>query len=262
VREPRRRRRILLVEDNPVNQKLAIRMLEKWGHAVTLAADGQQAAAIFEASGPDGFDLVLMDVQMPVMNGFEATGALRRIERRTGTRVPIVAMTAHAMKGDDDRCLAAGMDGYLSKPIDAAKLFDIIEGVQPSAAPPPPAPPSASSQLWDPDAALDRVGGDDGLLREMAGLLAAELPRLLGDVRAAVVKADGDVLERAAHKLKGAVGVVGAPDVIAAARQLEGLGRTRDLAQAGAVMQALDREVDRLMPALAQFAAGGSAKPR
>jgi len=110
-----------------VNQMLASRLLEKRGHTVTVANDGRAAVA---ALATNAFDVVLMDVQMPEMDGFEATRAIRARERATGGRVPIVAMTAHAMKGDEERCLLAGMDAYLAKPINAVQLFEIIEGLQ------------------------------------------------------------------------------------------------------------------------------------
>jgi CheY-like chemotaxis protein len=126
LREDRRRLRILLVEDNPVNEVLATRVLERRGHAVTVARNGRAALAALERQAPD---LVLMDVQMPEMDGFEATAAIRKGELRTGSHIPIIAMTAHAMAGDRERCLAAGMDGYLAKPIRADDLFSEVEQV-------------------------------------------------------------------------------------------------------------------------------------
>jgi len=116
--------RILLAEDSPVNQKLAVRLLEKHGHSVVVADDGQQAVAAWQA---EAFDLVLMDVQMPEMDGYDATAAIRARERDTGAHIPIVAMTAAAMKGDRERCLQAGMDDYVSKPLQPRKLFEVLE---------------------------------------------------------------------------------------------------------------------------------------
>ena len=113
-REERRPLRILLAEDNAVNQKLASRLLEKHGHNVVTAANGREALERLEN---ESFDLVLMDVQMPEIDGFEATATIRKKEEATGTHLPVIAMTAHAMQGDKERCLAAGMDGYLSKPL-------------------------------------------------------------------------------------------------------------------------------------------------
>jgi CheY-like chemotaxis protein len=117
-------RRILLAEDNPINQVVAMRMVEKRGHRVTVAANGREAVV---AVGREPFDLVLMDVQMPEMDGFEATARIREAEEGTGRHLPIFAMTAHAMKGDAERCRAAGMDGYLPKPIRPADLYALIE---------------------------------------------------------------------------------------------------------------------------------------
>jgi len=119
-----RPRRILLAEDNAVNQRLAVRLLEKWGHTVVVAPDGRQAVHALERGR---FDLVLMDAQMPEMSGFEATAAIREQEKATGGHIWIIAMTAHAMAGDRERCLRAGMDGYVPKPLRAQALFDAIE---------------------------------------------------------------------------------------------------------------------------------------
>lgn len=115
---------MLLAEDNFVNQTLARRLLENQGYSVTVAADGQAALSALEQ---DSFDIVLMDVQMPTMDGFEATAKIRERERASGRHVPIVAMTAHALKGDEEKCLAAGMDAYISKPIRREELYSIIE---------------------------------------------------------------------------------------------------------------------------------------
>jgi two-component system, sensor histidine kinase and response regulator len=126
LRETQNRARILLAEDNAINQTLAIRLLEKRGYAVTVAGDGQ---AVLKALEKDCFDLVLMDIQMPGMDGFEATAAIREKEQRVGGHIPIIAMTAHALKGDQDRCIAAGMDGYVSKPIRTSEFFAAIESL-------------------------------------------------------------------------------------------------------------------------------------
>ena len=120
-----RRRRILLAEDGLVNQKVATALLTRRGHSVVIANNGLEALHHLQEQT---FDLVLMDVQMPEMDGLEATQAIRSLEQQTGGHVPIIAMTAHAMKGDQERCLAAGMDGYLSKPIESDKLYAIVEG--------------------------------------------------------------------------------------------------------------------------------------
>jgi CheY-like chemotaxis protein len=126
----RRRLRVLLAEDNEVNQRLAVRLLEKRGHRVIVVGTGREAVT---AHATEPFDLVLMDVQMPEMDGLEATAAIRAAERNGGTRVPIIAMTAHAMKGDRERCLLAGMDDYVAKPVQAAELFELIDRIVPAA---------------------------------------------------------------------------------------------------------------------------------
>jgi CheY-like chemotaxis protein len=127
LREGRQAGLILLVEDNGVNQLVARRLLEKRGHTVVVANDGREALAILDDAPLPGFGCVLMDVQMPVMGGFEATAAIRARERERGGHLPIIAMTAHAMEGDEARCLVAGMDAYLSKPIQPAQLFEVVE---------------------------------------------------------------------------------------------------------------------------------------
>ena len=117
-------RRILLAEDGQVNQKLAVRLLERRGHCVVVANDGKEA---LQALDREHFDLVLMDVQMPEMDGYEATAAIRQRERTTGRHLRIIAMTAHALKGDREQCLQAGMDDYLAKPVHASELYDAVE---------------------------------------------------------------------------------------------------------------------------------------
>jgi CheY-like chemotaxis protein len=135
LREGRKGPRVLLAEDNAVNRTLAVRLLEKRGCSVELAGNGLEAVAAFERQS---FDLVLMDVQMPEMDGFEATAAIRERERTTGTHTPIVAMTAHVMKGDREQCLAAGMDGYIPKPVRPQELFEVLNSLTPSGAVPVP----------------------------------------------------------------------------------------------------------------------------
>ena len=127
LREARQTGRILLVEDNSVNQLVARRLLEKRGHTVVVANNGREALAILDDAASAGFGCVLMDVQMPEMDGFECTAIIREREQATGVHLPIIAMTAHAMKGDEARCLAAGMDAYLSKPIQPDEFFDVLE---------------------------------------------------------------------------------------------------------------------------------------
>ncbi|TKJ42190.1 hypothetical protein CEE37_00495 [candidate division LCP-89 bacterium B3_LCP] len=127
VRENRKRYNILVAEDNPVNQRLAIRLLEKHGHRVTVANNGREAVEMFKKLTPGGIDVILMDVQMPEMDGYEATISIRNLEKETGAHIPIIALTAHAMKGDRERCLHVGMDSVITKPIKTKVLYEVIE---------------------------------------------------------------------------------------------------------------------------------------
>jgi CheY-like chemotaxis protein/HPt (histidine-containing phosphotransfer) domain-containing protein len=257
--------RLLLAEDSPINQRLAVTVLEKRGHAVTVANNGREALAALgigdpAAGGPDGtrrFDVVLMDVQMPEMDGFEATARIREHERGTGGHIPIIAMTAYAMKGDRERCLAAGMDRYISKPIQAAQLLqalaEVLPGAAPAAAAPAPAAPPVE-MLLDPETALERAGGDEALLAELAELFRAEAPERLAEIRAAITRQDAVALARAAHTLKGAAAVFGAAGAVEAARELEAMGRGGDLAGAAAAADRLADILESLKPALAELA--------
>jgi CheY-like chemotaxis protein len=193
-----------------------------------------------------------MDVQMPEMSGFEATAAIRQREWETGRHVPIIAMTAHAMQGDRERCLEAGMDRYVSKPIRAQELFETIEQLLVStSAPAPPAhmPPQVRT-VFDREAALRRVDGDGDLLRELVALFLADWPRALTALREALAVEDAAALTRTAHALKGAVGSLGALATSDAAQRLEELGQRSAFAQARTALTILEDEITRLIPAL------------
>jgi CheY-like chemotaxis protein len=196
-----------------------------------------------------------MDVQMPEMDGFEATAAIRDREKTTDSHIPIVAMTAHAMKGDRERCLAAGMDAYLSKPLRGDELFRVVEGLMASTATLPaetPAKPAtqAGDGVCDQAAALERVDGDLDLLKELIGLFLEECPRWIAELREAIDAGQANRLRLAAHGLKGAVGNLGAPAVFEAAWQLELIGRHGNLHAAPEAYARLVRELERLRPAL------------
>jgi len=260
LREARRKLRVLVAEDNVVNRELAVRLLEKQGHTVAVARNGQETLEALEKATSRGFDVVLMDVQMPEMDGLEATAAIRKKEKATGRHLPIIAMTAHALKGDRERCLAAGMDDYLAKPIQAKELLAAVEGaVLPAvetreSVPAEPRP----EEILDRVTALGRVDGDAKLLGELARLFLADTARLLSAVRQAVTRGDAKALEYAAHALKSSVGNFAAHAAFEAAARLEMSGRQGDLAEAQEAYAALQQEIERLKPVLEGFAKGGS----
>jgi PAS domain S-box-containing protein len=260
--------RILLAEDNPVNQKVAVGLLEKQGHTVTVAGNGREAlTALYPADSLANedrglpFDVVLMDVQMPEMDGLRATAAIRQRERVGGEHLPIIAMTAYALKGDRERCLEAGMDGYVSKPIRRAELLEALQAVVPARAEPAAPPPAeaAAPKPLDVTAALEELLGDQKLLTELAGLFLAECPRWVAEIHAAVACGDARRLQLAAHSLKGAVTSFVARDASEAALRLEKMGRSGDLSAAAGAVAALVQEVERLRPALTALAEQAAA---
>ncbi len=223
--QPVRSLRILLAEDNLMNQKLATGLLAKFGHAVRIANNGEEAVAAYVA---DRFDVVLMDVQMPLMDGFTATREIREYEKLTGHRTPIVAMTAHAMKGDRERCLDAGMDDYLAKPIRSKLLAAVLEQVSSGsgfAAGPPisaAAPVTEVAEcLVDWDSALEGVDGDRDLLKTVLEVFLEESVRLIQELRTAVSESDFGRVRHAGHSLKGALLGVGAVPTAELAQVLE-----------------------------------------
>jgi signal transduction histidine kinase/DNA-binding response OmpR family regulator len=262
LRERLRHLSILLAEDNPVNQALAVRTLERQGHTVVAVATGVAALGALER---EAFDLVLMDVQMPEMDGLEATAAIRRYEDEVarGQRtppagssyavphrpaIPVIALTAHAMGGDEERCLAAGMDGYLTKPIKPGALIAAVERLLPE----PRVAPAAMSPPIDVDVALQAVDGDTALLTELGSVFLEDCPRRLDDLRQAIAAGDARRAERAAHALKGAASSVGATDAGRLAGELEALGRGVRLPEAAGVLSRLERELERLMTFFAE----------
>jgi len=253
IRETKNRLKILLAEDNPVNQTVALRMLERMGHTVSLAENGEEA---LKAMKRVEFDLALMDVQMPVMDGLEATKAYREWEKTTGKHLPMIAMTAYAMKGDEERCLAAGMDGYLPKPISAQRLYDVIEEMmdQSGKSREKPADNLSKPGVLDKYVILDRVGGDTELLSEIINLFLEDYPPLVAKIKEALQQGDSQLLEKTAHTLKGSVGNFGAESAVQAALNLENMGRTGDTTEAPQQLVNLERELMRLHEALVGFA--------
>ena len=220
--------------------------------------DGQAAT---ERVASETFDVVLMDVQMPVLDGLEATRAIRAAERTSDRHIPIIAMTAHAMKGDRERCLAAGMDHYISKPIRAARLFEALAATM---APRTNTPQDQQAilqdqnngQIVDWDEALHCVNGDRRLLRDIVEAFLDESPRLLGTIRGAIEKQDARTLQRAAHTLKGSTGYFGATQASEMALQLEAMGRKSKLEHAQNALIDMEREMARLTPVLVDYMRG------
>jgi signal transduction histidine kinase/DNA-binding response OmpR family regulator/HPt (histidine-containing phosphotransfer) domain-containing protein len=286
--------RILLVEDNPTNQMLVLRALQKQGHAITIANNGREAlehlqvadwalhsGSWSEEGAPETpFDLVLMDVQMPDMDGLEATAVIRAHERKTGRHLPILAMTAHAMKGDREECLAAGMDGYLSKPIQPAELRRSIATLVPGGESPlgdrglhvketsklpseafdplsvqrsKPDAGTSIPEAVDRRAALEVVEGDIELLKTVIESFLSDWPGLVSNLHAAIAAQDGRALHRAAHTVKGAINLFGAQAAWNEAQRLETMGRTNEFIEAAEVCAALECQVDRVKQDLVVF---------
>jgi CheY-like chemotaxis protein/HPt (histidine-containing phosphotransfer) domain-containing protein len=251
LRANRKGFQILLAEDNAVNQIVAMRLLEKNGHKVTVAENGRVALQALEKST---FDLILMDVQMPEMSGWEATRAIRLKEQSTGAHIPIVAMTAHAMKGDEERCLEAGMDAYLTKPVRSAELLAMIERLANSSADMEVNMKERSAnypaEIIDFGAALERLDGDRELFDELAQMFKEGCPKMLAESRRAVAAGDSKALEHEAHTLKGSSANLSASVVSEKASEIEVLARLGKMEEAKQQIEVLEKEIDRLVLAL------------
>ncbi|MFH1267179.1 MAG: response regulator, partial [Planctomycetota bacterium] len=260
--EPKRLRplRVLLAEDSLVNQKLAVALLERHGHTVAVANHGREAIA---ALAVQDFDLVLMDVQMPEMDGLEATAVIRAREKQTGRHVAIIAMTAHAMKGDRQRCLEAGMDEYIAKPIRASVVFNTIEAVlgTPVAERTPRDPKSAGETPLPeaveggPDwpAALESFKGDRALLKTVVEASLEESPRLMAAIREAIDAGDATALRLAAHTLRGSLRYFGESAAYEQASRLEMMAEDGNLSLAEETWAALDGQMRRFTPILLDY---------
>ena len=248
--------RVLVAEDNAVNQKLAAAILQRAGHISVVVPNGEVAVAAMER---DRFDVVLMDVQMPVMGGFEATGLIRTMEAGLGRRTPIIAVTARAMKGDREACLAAGMDAFVPKPIQSAKLLEVLEQLAAGSLP-------DSSKEVDPDdfvgtektldeaALMKLVGGNRELASELAELYLTDLEPRVNEITAAVGARDGVRLRSAAHALRGSSGSIKAENVSAAAGVLEGMGQSGEMDGVLRALELLTVAVASLRPRLVLLA--------
>jgi PAS domain S-box-containing protein len=250
--------RVLVVEDNRVNQRVATLMLEKLGYQADVASSGPEAIAAVERTS---YVAVLMDCQMPGMDGFRCTAELRRREAITG-RLPIIAMTADAMEGARERCLAAGMDDYLAKPVQTRQLGLVLrrhvaapDRALPAAPAPAAGPDSGESgaPVFDRDAALHRVDGDRELLREIIGLFVEDAPRRLAEIEEGLARTDLDQVRRAAHTLKGAAANLAAHRLQAMAVRLEATAKDGNVAAIPPVLIAARGELQRLTETLGRF---------
>jgi signal transduction histidine kinase/CheY-like chemotaxis protein len=251
--------RVLVTEDNAVNQTLALRLLEKRGHRVRVANNGREA---LEQLQSHRFDLILMDVQMPVMDGFEATACIRSGQTTADAATPIIALTAHAMKGDRERCLEAGMDGYLAKPVRGPELDAALEAVMkakmPDMAKTEPTPSTESEKsdaidILDERELLSGIADDRQLLREIVEVFQAESPALLAELRAAISQGSAECVRRCAHTLKGSIASFAAPHALTLAARVESLARESDLASAEKLLNPLELAIKRLLQALDQL---------
>ena len=256
--------KILLAEDNATNQLLAIRLLEKRGHQIIVAGNGKEAVAAVER---EPFDVVLMDVQMPELDGYEATRQIRQREKAAGGHMPIIAMTAHALKGDRERCLASGMDDYVAKPLRANELWQALAQLTPKAegetaahATSASRPPAMSrpaeldgTPILDKALALERVEGNADLLKDLVDMFNADWPQIMTDIRTAITAGECQKLQRAAHTLKGMVGIFHAQPAFDAAYVLEQMGHDGECSGAKEALVALEREIVHLPLALEQL---------
>jgi len=241
--------RILLVEDNPVNQLLARRLIEKQGYTVVIAGNGRQAIETLEQGE---FDLVLMDVQMPEMDGMQATISIREREKTTGRHVPIYAMTAHALKNDRELCIEAGMDGYLAKPIQPKELFSLITGLQrnQSAIKTGTAERKLVTLVFDEKKLMNMVDNDEVLLQDIVSLFLEDCPGKMDQIREAIAGRDGNVIVSGSHSLKGTLVNFAARAAFDAASKVETHGRNGDFESAESDMEILNLEIEKLKAAL------------
>ncbi len=239
VPPPVRLLKVLVAEDNVVNQRVARGLLSKRGHDVTVVENGRKAV---EALATGVFDVVLMDVQMPEMDGFEATAEIRLREREAGTHVRIIAMTAHAMNGDCDRCLRAGMDGYLSKPLDPQLLRSVVEEEAWETQVPSPG--------FERAAALEQLGGDERLLSDIIRRFLYECPGRVSAIKTAVAARNAQGICTEAAELRRAAGNLSALGLFDAASILEKLGAEARFEAAEGAWRRLAQEATQVLEAL------------
>jgi CheY-like chemotaxis protein len=248
-RRMNRRLRVLLADDNPTNRKLVELLLAQQRHRVTIASNGREAV---DRAAAQRFDLVLMDVQMPEMDGFQATAAIRERERAAGVHTPIIAMTAHAMAGDRERCLGAGMDAYLSKPLRPDDLLTTIAQFFPGDAAPPAAPrapaieAARSASSIDQEALLADFGHNRKVLIEVIDVFLTDAPAYLERIRVAAAAHDDGSVAAAAHALKGSAGLFSKGAAYEGARALEQAAKSGDRGACDMHLRDIDSAVSQL----------------
>jgi PAS domain S-box-containing protein len=259
ARTPTRALRVLVAEDNLTNQKLVSALLDQRGHHVTMVGNGRLAV---ERVAQEPFDVILMDVQMPEMSGLEATEAIRAAERGTGRHIPIVALTARAMAGDREQCLAAGMDAYAAKPVRAEELFAAVDSIVGAAAPtpspsaPPPAvmaPSPSTPGTIDARALLSGFGGRGDLVKDVIDVFLADAPAMLDRLKRAADSGDVEALGAAAHAIKGSAGLFSQGAVYHQARALEQRARGGDGSNAARAVDDINSGLSQLMTELRTF---------
>jgi CheY-like chemotaxis protein/HPt (histidine-containing phosphotransfer) domain-containing protein len=230
-----------------INQELALAILKKIGYRADAVANGKE---VLSALGKGSYDLILMDVQMPGMDGFEATAAIRRQEREGGKHIPIIAMTAHAMKGDRERCLEAGMDDYLTKPIQPRSLIEVIgrwadDGIleKPEGA---LIEPSEAAEVFDKSGFLERLGGDESLFRKLLSMFLDDAPMQIEKMQQHLKDEDLAGVQLRAHSLKGVAMSIGGKAMQEVASKVEVAARNRELARARGLVPMLQKEFERL----------------
>ncbi len=244
----RRSLRVLVAEDNATNQKLVLALLKQQGHHVVVVGDGRLAV---QAAASQPFDVILMDVQMPEMGGLEATAAIRARERGTGAHLPIIALTAHVMAGDREKCLAAGMDAFVAKPLRPAELFATLDQFFPPvdravAAHEPP-------RQVDGAALLAGVGGTPSLLADVVRVFLTDVPGMLQRLRDAACAGNADAVAAAAHAIKGSVGLFTDGEAFTSARRVEQLARAGQLSTIDAACDDVEKAVAELTVELRQL---------